>query len=336
PGLRLQYADFAARQRQSAQEPAFLQQLEFWKNQLAGTPPALELPLDHSRPAHKTSNGAAIRFTISQELSKEVAHIGRHEGATLFMTLLAAYYILLYRYTGQEDILAGTPIANRNRREIEELIGFFVNNLVLRVKLSADSTFLDVLKTVREICLEAYSHQDVPFERLVEELQPERSLSHSPLFQVVFHLQNVLTDELKLRGLSISMVNTPITKAKFDLVLTMTEAPEGLRGLLAYNTDLFEAETATRIVTHFQTLLESAIGNPHSQIASLPMLTPSEQHHMLFIWNNLRRDYGKSRLVHEVFEEQANRRPQATALKFENTTITYKELNQRANQLAHR
>jgi len=336
PALRLQYADFAVRQRQSSQGQAFIQQLDYWKRQLAGISPALELPLDHPRPAHKTSSGAATRFTLSQELTKEVAHLSRREGATLFMTLLAVYYVLLYRYTGQEDILVGTPIANRNRREIEELIGFFINNLVLRVKLSADSTFLEVLKTVREICLEAYSHQDVPFEKLVEELQPERSLSHSPLFQVVFHLQNVLTDELKLHGLSVGMVDAPITKAKFDLVLTMAESPEGLRGLLAYNTDLFEAETAARIVTHFQTLLESAVFNPHSQIASLPMLTSPEQSHVLFAWNNLRRDYGKDRLVHEVFEEQAERRPQAIALKFESTTVTYKELNQRANQLAHR
>jgi len=336
PALRLQYADFAVRQRQWSQGPAFLQQLEYWKKQLAGTSPALELPLDHSRPARKTSSGAVIPFTLPQALTKEVMHLGRREGATLFMTLLAAYYILLYRYTGQEDVLVGTPIANRNRREIEELIGFFINNLVLRVKLSAGSTFLEVLKTVREICLEAYSHQDVPFEKLVEELQPERSLSHSPLFQVVFHLQNVLTGELKLHGLSVGMVDAPVTRAKFDLVLTMAESPEGLRGHLSYNTDLFEAETANRIVAHFQTLLESAVFNPHSQIASLPMLTSPEQRHVLFTWNNLRRDYGKDRLVHEVFEEQAQRRPQAIALKFESATVTYKELNQRANQLAHR
>ncbi len=336
PSLRLQYADFAARQRQSVQGAAFIQQLEYWKKQLAGIPLTLELPLDRARPAHKTFNGAAVRFTLSQELSKEVAHLSRREGATLFMTLLAAYYVLLYRYTSQEDIVVGTPIANRNRREIEELIGFFINNLVMRVKLSGDSTFLEVLKKVREASLDAYSHQDVPFEKLVEELQPERSLSHSPLFQVVFHLQNVLTDELKLRGLSIGMVDAPITRAKFDLVLTVTEAPEGLRGLLAYNTDLFEAETATRLVTHFQTLLESAVFNPQSQIAGLPMLTSSEQRRMLFTWNDTRRDYGKDRLVHEVFEEQAECRPQAIALKFENTTVTYQELNRRANQLAHR
>ncbi|HEY2912209.1 MAG TPA: condensation domain-containing protein, partial [Candidatus Angelobacter sp.] len=336
PALRLQYADFAARQRQASQGSAFIQQLDYWKSQLAGISPALELPLDHPRPAHKTSNGAAVPFTLSQELTKEVARLSRREGATLFMTLLAAYYVLLYRYTGQEDVLVGTPIANRNRREIEDLIGFFINNLVLRVKLTAGSTFLEVLRTVREICLEAYSHQDVPFEKLVEELQPERSLSHSPLFQIVFHLQNVLTDELKLHGLSIGMVDTPITRAKSDLVLTMAEAPDGLRGLLTYNTDLFEAETATRIVAHFQTLLESAVFNPRSQIASLPMLTSPEQRHVLFTWNNLRWDYGKNRLVHEAFEEQAKRRPQAIALKFESTTVTYKELNHRANQLAHR
>ena len=336
PALRLQYADFAARQRQSSQGPAFIQQLEYWEKQLAGISPALELPLDHPRPAHKTSNGAAIPFTLSQELTKEVMQASRREGATLFMTLLAAYYILLYRYTGQEDILVGTPIANRNRREIEELIGFFINNLVLRVKLSAGSTFQEVLRDVREICLEGYSHQDVPFEKLVEELQPERSLSHSPLFQVVFHLQNVLTGELKLHDLSVGVVDAPVTRAKFDLVLTMAEATEGLRGYLTYNTDLFEAETAARIATHFQTLLESAVFNPQSQIASLPMLTSSEQRHVLFTWNNLRRDYGKSRLIHEVFAEQAKRRPQAIALKFEGTTVTYKELNQRANQLAHR
>jgi amino acid adenylation domain-containing protein len=336
PALRLQYADFAARQRQWAQGPAFIQQLEYWKKQLAGISPALELPLDHPRPAHKTSNGAAIPFTLSQELSKEVVQVSRREGVTLFMTLLAAYSILLHRYTGQEDILVGTPIANRNRREIEELIGFFINNLVLRIKLSADSTFLEVLKAVREICLEAYSHQDVPFEKLVEELQPERSLSHSPLFQVVFHLQNVLTGELKLHELSVGMVDAPVTKAKFDLVLTMAEATEGLKGFLTYNTDLFEAETATRIATHFQKLLESAVFNPHSQIASLPMLTSSEQHHMLFTWNDLLQDYGKNQLVHEALEEQAERRPRAIALKFESTTVTYEELNQRANQLAHR
>ena len=252
------------------------------------------------------------------------------------MTLLSAFYVFLYRYTGQEDLVVGAPIANRNRREIEGLIGFFVNTLVMRTQVSSALTFRELLAKVREVSLEGYAHQDVPFEKLVEELQPERNLSHSPLFQAVFHLQNALTEELCLPGLSVSVINSEAKQAKYDLVLSAFEAEDGLKAVFNYNTDLFEPQTMDRMATHFQMLLQAAVEAPDRKISQLALLSAAEERQLLFTWNEGKRDYGKNRLVHHAVEEQAQLRPDSIAVRSGSATLTYGELNRRANQLAHR
>jgi amino acid adenylation domain-containing protein len=334
--LSWQYTNFSAWQRQWLQGNVLAEQLGYWKQKLAGIPPVLELPLDRPRPPYKTFNGASVAFHVSQKLTQEVIQLGRREGTTLFMMLLSAFYVFLYRYTGQEDLVIGAPIANRNRREIEDLIGFFVNTLVMRTQVSSELTFRELLAKVREVSLEAYAHQDMPFEKLVEELQPERNLSHSPFFQVVFHLQNVLTEELGLSGLSISAINSETKQAKYDLVLAAFEAEEGLKAVLNYNTDLFEPETIARMATHFQKLLQAAVEAPDQRISRLALLNAEEERQLLFTWNDGKRDYGKDRLVHHAVEEHAQLRPDAIAVRSGSATLTYRELNRRANQLAHR
>ena len=252
------------------------------------------------------------------------------------MTLQAAFAVLLSRYSGTHDILIGTPIANRQQREIEDLIGSFVNTLVFRNDLSDPSArFSQLLKQVRQVALEAYQHQDLPFELLVDALQPERSLSHSPLFQVMFVLQNGLPEQTELTGLSITEIDLHFPTAKFDLTLTMREEKEGLRGWLEYNTDLFERATIERMAGHFQTLLEGIVANPDQPIAELPLLTESETQQLLKQWNGTQADYASEQCIHKLFEEQAERTPDAIALTFEAQQLTYRELNARANQLAH-
>jgi amino acid adenylation domain-containing protein len=333
--LSWQYTNFSTWQRQWLQGKVLAEQLGYWKQKLAGIPPVLELPLDRPRPPFKTFNGATVAFHVPKKLAQQVVQLGRREGTTLFMTLLSAFYVFLYRYTGQEDLVVGAPIANRNRREIEDLIGFFVNTLVMRTQLSRDLTFRELLAKVREVSLEAYAHQDVPFEKLVEELQPERNLSHSPLFQVVFHLQNALTKELCLAGLSISAIKSEAKQAKYDLVLSAFEAEDELKAVLNYNTDLFEAETIARMARHMQTLLQAAAEAPDQEISRLELLTAEEERQLLFTWNDCKRDYGKNRLVHHAVEEYARLTPDKIAVRSGNATLTYGELNRRANQLAH-
>ncbi len=336
PDLSWQYTNFSSWQRQWLQGKVLAEQLGYWKQKLAGIPPALELPLDRPRPPFKTFNGATVAFNVQEKLAQQVVQLGRREGTTLFMTLLSVFYVLLYRYTGQEDLVVGAPIANRNRREIEELIGFFVNTLVMRTQVGSELTFRELLAKVREVSLEAYAHQDVPFEKLVEELQPERNLSHSPLFQVVFHLQNALTEELCLHGLSVSVINSQAKQAKYDLVLSAFEAEDGLKAILNYNTDLFEPQTIARMATHFQKLLQAAVEAPDQQISRLALLGAEEEHQLLFTWNNGKRDYGKNRLVHHAVEEHARLRPDGIAVRSGSKVLTYGQLNRRANQLAHR
>jgi amino acid adenylation domain-containing protein len=335
PELPIQYPDFAVWQREWLQGERLEEQLSYWRAQLAGAPPLLELPTDRPRPTFKTFHGANVTLSFSKSLSEEITQLGRREGTTLFMTLLSAFYVLLHRYTNQEDILVGTPIANRNRAETESLIGFFVNTLVLRARFSDAMTFRELLGQVRETALEAYTHQDLPFEKLVEELQPERALSHSPLFQVAFHLQNVLTERLNLSDLSMSQLEIETQTAKFDLLLSMTESKAGLVGKFNYNTDLFDAATITRMAEHFERLLEAAVSNPDEQISQLRMLSEAEQDRVLFEWNDTR-EFGENRPIHLAFAEQARRTPDAVAVRFEQDELTYNELNRRANRLAHR
>jgi amino acid adenylation domain-containing protein len=261
--------------------------------------------------------------------------LSRREGATLFMTLLAAFSTLLYRYSGQRDILVGTPIANRNRAETESLIGFFVNTLILRTRLTDQMTFRELLGQVREAALEAYAHQDLPFEKLVEELQPERTLSHSPLFQVMLDLQNAPMGDMQLQGLRLTELPFETGMAKFDLTLTVFETNETLNGLLEYNTDLFDATTVKRMTRHLERLLEAAVSNPDEQVSRLQLLTDDEQQQILFEWNDTRVENESALCTHELFEQQAERAPEAVAVILNDEQLTYRELNERTNKLAH-
>jgi len=332
--LPIQYTDFAHWQRQWLTGKILEKQLDYWKQQLAGAPALLELPTDHPRPAIQRYQGQTESLQLSPSLTRQLKSLSQQSGTTLFMTLLSAFAILLYRYTGQNYIMIGTPIANRTHREIEPLIGFFVNTLVLRLKLSGHPHFDQLLRHVRRIALEAYAHQDLPFEQLVEELQPERSLSHTPLFQVMFVLQNAPMDHLELPGLTLTPLELESVIAKFDLTLTLEETANRLEGTLEYNTDLFEKATIKRMVGHYQTLLEGVVKKPQQPIQALPLLTKTE-YQQLKAWNNTATDYPQDKCIHQLFEEQAKRTPDATALVFENQHLSYAALNRKANQLAH-
>jgi amino acid adenylation domain-containing protein len=335
PELPIQYADFASWQRQWLAGEVLDYQLAYWKRQLAGAPPALELPTDRPRPAVQSYRGAALPVQLPRALSEALAALSRQEGVTLFMTLLAAFQALLWRYTGQDDIVVGSPIAGRTRAEIAPLIGFFVNTLVLRTDLSGEPTFRELLGRVREMTLGAYAHQDMPFDKLVDELQPERDMSRSPLFQVMFALQNTPMPALSLAEVTLSPLEAARPTAKFDLTLMLEEAREGIRGTLEYRTDLFDRATIERMAGHYRTLLEGIVEAPGRQVSELPMLTAEELHEILVAWNDTGTDYPADRCVHELFEAQAERTPDAVAVVFGDRQLSYRELNQRANQLAH-
>jgi amino acid adenylation domain-containing protein len=333
--LPLQYADFAIWQRQWLQGEVLKPHLDYWKRQLGGILPVLQLPTDRPRPPVQTYRGASQSLELPQTLAEALKSLSQQEGVTLFMTLLAAWQTLLYRYSGHEDIIVGIPIAGRNQVETEGLIGFFVNTLAIRTNLSGNPSFRQLLSRVREVALGAYTHQDLPFEKLVEALQPERDLSHSPLFQVAFVLQNFPKSSKELSGLSINSLNVDSGTAKFDLTLFMWETEPGLKALVEYNSDLFDAATITRMLSHFQTLLEGMAANPEQSIAKLPLLTDLEHHQLLVEWNDTQTDYPQDKCIHQLFEEQVERTPEAITVVFENQQLTYRELNRRANQLAH-
>ena len=333
--LPIQYADFAIWQKDWLQGDVLETQLNYWQQQLKDAPALLSLPTDRPRPAVQTFAGATQEFTLSVELTNRLTKLSQERGCTLFMTLLTAFDILLYRYTGQSDILVGTPIANRDRSEIEGLIGFFVNTLVMRTSLADNPTFSELLGRVREIALGAYNHQDLPFEMLVEALQPERNLSHTPLFQVMFSLQNAPMSELELAGLTISSLPTQSTTTKFDLSLSMYNSAAGLVGVWEYSTDLFDASTIERMTGHFVTLLSGIVANSKERISQLPLLSQVEQQQLLVEWNDTQADYPFDKCIHQLFEEQVERTPDAVAVVFSNQQLTYQQLNTRANQLAH-
>ncbi|QLE49536.1 amino acid adenylation domain-containing protein [Nostoc sp. C057] len=334
PNLPIQYADFTLWQRQWLQTEVRSSQMAYWKQQLGGNLPVLQLPSDRQRPAIQTFRGKKQSWFIPQTLSQALKSISQREAVTLFMTMLAAFKTLLYRYTSQTDILVGSPIANRNRSEIERLIGFFVNTLVLRTDLSGNPSFRELLRRIREVTLDAYTHQDLPFEQLVAELQPDRNLGHTPLFQVMFVLQNAPMETLKLSGLSLTPVEVDTEIAKFDLTLSLTDTAQGLIGVFEYNTDLFDSAAIARMQGHFQTLLEGIVANPDQQLSDLPILTQAEQQQLLVDWNDLQADYPKV-CIHQLFEAQVERTPNAIAVVFADQQLTYQELNTRANQLAH-
>jgi aspartate racemase len=335
PELPVQYGDYAQWQRQWLQGERLESHLSFWRKQLSGSLAVLELPLDHPRPAVQTYRGKQETLCLPQDLSQDLKAFSKQEGATLFMTLLAAFQTLLYRYSGQEDIIVGSPIANRTRVETEGLIGFFVNTLVLRTDLSGDPIFRQLLGRVREACLGAYAHQDLPFEKLVEELKPQRDLSRTPLFQVMFNLENLDTQAVPVQGLSISDLECDSRVAPFDLTLEIMEKDEGLSCLFNYNTDLFDAATIERMAGHFHTVLEGIVADPEQRLSELPLLTAAERHQLLVEWNDTKTDYPRDKYIHHLFEEQVERTPDATALVCEDQQMTYRELNLRANQLAH-
>nr|WP_277883326.1 amino acid adenylation domain-containing protein [Nostoc flagelliforme] len=335
PELPIQYADFAIWQRQWLQKEVLQTQLDYWKQLLKNAPTLLELPTDRPRPAIQNYRGAVQYIELSNELSQAIANFSRQEGATLFMTLFAAYVTLLYRYTGSDDIVVGTPIANRDRTELEGLIGFFVNTLVLRTDLSGNPSFQQLLSRVRQMTLLSYAHPDLPFEELVKALQPQRDLSYTPLFQVMFVLQNAPMSEIELAGLTISSLPTQSAVAKFDLTLSLQNTATGLVGMWEYNADLFDAATIERMSGHFQTLLEGIVANPQERISQLPLLTELEQQQLLVDWNDTQSNYSQDKYIHQLFEEQVKRTPDAVAVVFENQQLTYQQLNSRANQLAH-
>ncbi|OKH38899.1 non-ribosomal peptide synthetase [Calothrix sp. HK-06] len=331
--LDIQYADFTLWQRKWLTGGILESQFNYWKQQLSGTLPILELPTDRPRPRVQTYNGATKSFVLSLELTTKITSFAQKEGVTLFMTLLTAFKVLLCRYSGQEDVIVGTPIAGRNRREIEGLMGFFVNTLALRTDLSENPSFRELLLRVRRICLEAYTHQDVPFEQLVEVLQPVRNLSHTPIFQVMFALQNASMGELELPNLSVEVVEPLVKTAKFDVTLSMEERNGQLIGEWEYNTDLFDDSTIERMLNNFQVLLTGILSDSEQNIWQLPLIT-EEQNQLLLAWNQNEVDFS-NKYIHQLFEEQVEKIPDAVAVVFESEEITYQELNQRANQVAH-
>jgi amino acid adenylation domain-containing protein len=333
--LPIQYADFAVWQREHLSGEHLDRQLSYWKQQLQGIPVSLELPTDRPRPPVQTYNGASLRFVLPSGLSEKVKTLSQKAGVTPYMTMLAGFQVLLARYTGQEDIVVGTPIANRNRAELEGIIGLFANTLVLRTQLTGNPTFLELLKRVKETALSAYANEEVPFEQLVQELRPDRSLSHSPLFQVLFSLRNTPNGNFRLADLKLEPFGGDAETSKYDLSLYLEEDNSDIRGKLEYNTDLFDAATIERMLEHYSVLLKSAIDQPEEQLSKLEILSSVERKQLLVDWNNTARDYRRDLCLHQLFEQQAERRGDAIAVSFTDQQITYRELNERANQLAH-
>ena len=332
--LPIQYADFVLWQREHFNDVTLALQLEYWQNRLAGIPPILELPLDRPRPAKQTFAGSSQSFQLSQELTEKLQALSQRSGTTLYMTMLATFGVLMHRYSRQSDIVIGSPIANRNYHEVESLIGFFVNTLALRFDLANQPSFATLLQLVRQVTLDAYAHQDVPFSKVVEQLELDRNLSHHPIFQVMFTWQNTPDYREDLGDLSVEQIRVESVAAKFDLDVSMVKSESGLQGTFTYNTDLFDAATIERMTAHFQTLLESIVANPQQQIAQLPLLTTAEREQLLLEWNDTDTEYPQ-KCIHSLFEEQVERTPDAVALVFKRQQLTYRELNHRANQLAH-
>ncbi|KEO82561.1 non-ribosomal peptide synthetase, partial [Tumebacillus flagellatus] len=335
PELPIQYRNYAAWQREWLQGDVLEEQMSYWKEQLGGELPVLQLPTDRPHPSAQTYRGAEESFTLPSELTQELQALSRRHGTTMFMTLLGAFQLLLSRYSGQEDISVGTPIAGRHHHDTEQLIGFFVNTLVMRTDLSGAPTFEELLNRVREVALGAYAHQDVPFEKLVEELQPERDLSRSPLFQVMFTMQDPLSKGIELPGLTLAAVEMDTQIAKFDLTLSMVEEGGALAGSLQYNADLFDAATVQRMAGHITTLLKSIVDHPTSSVFELNYLTEEERHQLLVEFTRTMPDqHSKDACLHHVFDRQAERVPNHIALVSEQEELTYSQLRERADRVA--
>jgi amino acid adenylation domain-containing protein len=334
PDLPVQYPDYAHWQRQWLQGDILQAQLAYWKRKLGGELPMLQLPTDRPRPPVQSHRGASLFFDLPERLTEGLKALSREEGVTLFMTLLAAFKVMLFRYSGQTDVAVGSPIANRNRPEIEDLIGFFVNTLTIRTNLSGNPRFRELLGRVQETSLEAFGHQDLPFEKLVEALNPTRDMSYSPLFQVMFAFQNVPEAAVEIPGLTIVPEKIDAGSSMFDLTLYMGESEGGLSGQIEYNTDLFDGETINGMVVHFETLLSGIVADPGQRISELPFMTDFERQRLLVEWNATEQDYPSSKTIVHLFEEQVQRTPDAVAAVHMGESITFRELNLRSNRLA--
>jgi amino acid adenylation domain-containing protein/non-ribosomal peptide synthase protein (TIGR01720 family) len=334
PELPVQYADFARWQRRRLSGDALAAELAVWRERLAGAPALLELPTDRPRPAVQTWRGATRSFRLPAEPIRQLRALAHGQGATLFMGLLAAFQALLSRLTARTDLSLGTPIAGRQQRETEELIGFFINTLVLRADLSGDPAFPEILARAREVTLGAYAHQDLPFEQLVSEMQPERSLAHAPLFQVMLVLQNAPLGALRIPGLELEPLSVESGASKLDLTLSLLEDGDALEGGVEYNPDLFDGTTIQRLTSHFEVLLRAVAGGSGARLSELPLLTPPERHQLLAEWNATGTCLEGELVLHRRIEEQVARSPEAVAVEGEDAALTYAELNARANQLA--
>jgi amino acid adenylation domain-containing protein len=334
PPLPIQYADFAMWQRQWFQGEVLEEQLGYWRKQLAGVP-HLALPTDRPRPPVQTHAGERHEFLVNQTVTEALRRLGRENGGTLATTLLAAFTVLLAKYTGQTDLTVGSPIANRTQQEIDQLIGFFVNTLVMRTDLSGDPTFCEVLTRVHEGNLAAHEHQDLPFQRIVEELQPERDPSRNPLFQVLFAVQNTPFRELTLSGLIVTSMQTRNTPARFDVECNIWEQGEELAVNLVYNTDLFASGTMERFGQHFKRVLEVVVEDPGQRLSQVQLLDEVEQHQLLVKWNTTTTAYPREQSITDLFEDQVVTSPEAVAVVYGEEQLTYGQLNIRANQLAH-
>ncbi|HEX7186487.1 MAG TPA: amino acid adenylation domain-containing protein, partial [Thermoanaerobaculia bacterium] len=334
PALPVQYADFAAWQRDWLRGEVVDRLVEAWRSRLAGAPAGIELPTDRPYPPVQTFRGGSLRFQIEEATAAGLPALARAEGATLFMAVLGAFQTLLHRYSGQDDVVVGSPIHGRTRPELEELIGLFINTLALRGNLAGDPGFRELLARAREAALDAFALQELPFERLIEELQPPRDLARPPLFQVMLILQNAPAETLELSGLTLSPLSTETGTAKFELLLTLIETGGGLAGSLEYNADLFDRSTAERLLRHFETLLAGAVADPAQRLSDLPMLSYTEQDQILRVWNATAAVFPELP-VHRLFERQAALSPEAPALVAGDERLTYTELSLRANRLAH-
>ena len=336
PELPIQYGDFAHWQRSTVTGESLESRLQYWRKQLSGQLLPLELPCDHPRPGVQTYNGRTRRSYLPADKVSALKSIGLHEGATFFMTLLAVFKVLMYRYTEQEDLLVGTPTAGRDRAETESLVGFFVNTVVLRTDLSGNPSFRDLLHRVRDVSVGAFANQDLPFEKLAAEINPERNRSRTPLFQTLFALQSASSGTIELPGLRAEAFHVDWQSSKFDLSLFATEdSTGGCQLLLEYCTDLFEAESIDRMLGHFRELIASICRNPDEPISTLRMLTETEREQLVFGWNQNQTPYPRDKCVHQLFEEQAARTPDDVALLFGAKAMTYRELNESANRVAH-
>jgi amino acid adenylation domain-containing protein len=336
PDLPIQYADFAAWQRQWLQGENLRRQLDYWVEHLRGAPPVLEMPTDRSRPAVQTFNGGKETLRVQAACCENLESLCRREEVTLFMALLAAFNVLLNRYTSQDDIVIGTPIANRNRAETENLIGYFANTLALRFTIDPNVTFQTLLRQVRDVALGAYAHQDLPFEKLVEEVAPQRSLSHSPLFQVMFALQNFETTLPDLEGIDVSRFEKNGSRSRFDLTITVSTGSGGLVVNAEYNADLFDAGTIQRMLRHFSVILDAVAGDTNASVGTIPILTDDERDTLLREWNDTAVPLSLDCCVHQMLEAQTARQPDALALADDYGQLTYAQLNRRANRLAQR